>query len=66
MSYTLVEKEFSLNPSCDDFSKFYSEICIDQLKDAAALCIQRLENFLFNPEAASCIFFDANPNFLFY
>ena len=53
MSYTLVEKEFFSNPSCDDFSKFYSEICIDKLKDAAALCIQRSEYLMLNPGAVS-------------
>ena len=49
MSYTLVEKEFFSNPSCDGYSKFYSEICIDKLKDAAALCIQRSEYFFVEP-----------------
>ena len=49
MSYTLVEKEFFSNPSCDDYSKFYSEICIEKLKDAAALCIQGSEYFFVKP-----------------
>ena len=46
MSQLLEIDGFSLDPSCNEFSRFYSNKCIEEIKEKAVLCFERLNKYL--------------------